>query len=109
LPRLDGRTVSARRYRQLVESFESEIGNNLSAADVSLVRQAASLTLAAEALQADIGAGKPVDTDALVRVSSEARRVLGMLHSKADKAKPAGQTLADYIAQKYAKADGGAA
>jgi hypothetical protein len=115
LPRgADGRTVSARRYRQLVESIQADLGGNLSTVDIALVRQGACLTLAAEQIQADVAAGRPIDADALVRVSSEARRILETLRSKATANKPTGPTLADYLAQKQAEkaaeaSDGGAA
>ena len=73
LPRTDGRTIHARRYRRLIETFEAELGSQLSAADAALVRQAAALTLRAEQVQADVVNGIAVDADALVRVSSEAQ------------------------------------
>jgi hypothetical protein len=102
LPRLDGRKVAARRYRQLIETFEADLGGQLSTADVALVRQTAGLTLASEMMQADVAAGKRVDPDELVRVSSEARRCLEMLRTKVVKNKPAGQdALAAHIASKY--------
>jgi hypothetical protein len=79
LPRSDGRTIAARRFRELVESFEKELGGKLSEVDQSLVRQAANLVQVSERLQADVIAGAQVDADAMVRISSEARRILGML------------------------------
>ena len=35
LPRTDGRTVAARRFRSLVEAFEAELGGQLSEVDKS--------------------------------------------------------------------------
>lgn len=100
LPRTDGRTLAARRFRALCLAFEQELGGHLSAVDQNLVRQAANLVLAAEKLQADVVSGTDVNPDALVRVSSEARRILGMLRGKAAKNKPAGPTLAEYLANR---------
>src|ERR1700722_636852 len=83
LPRVDGRLRSSRRFKELVETFAREAGGILSEVDQSLVQQAASLTLAAEMMSADVVGGKPVDVDGLVRINSEARRLLEMLRSKA--------------------------
>jgi hypothetical protein len=71
LPRADGRTIASRRFRELVESFEQELGGKLSPVEQSLVRQAASLTLAIECMQADVVAGVQIHADAMVRVSSK--------------------------------------
>jgi hypothetical protein len=104
LPRADGRTIAARRFRELVESFEQELGGNLSEVEQSLVRQAANLTQVNERLQADVVAGVQIDADAMVRISSEARRVLGMLRSKAAKNKlQAVPNLQNYLAARYGK------
>jgi hypothetical protein len=103
LPRTDGRTIAAKRFRQLCEAFTTELGGQLSEVDQNLVKQAANLVLAAERFQLDVVSGATVDSDALVRVSSEARRILGMLRSKTAKNKPAGPTLADYVARKVAE------
>jgi hypothetical protein len=105
LPRADGRTMAARRFRELVESFERELGGKLSEVDQSLVRQAANLVQVNERLQADVIAGVQVDADALVRVSSEMRRVLSVISAKAAKRKPDVPSLQDYLAAKAAKAD----
>jgi hypothetical protein len=94
LPRCDQRTIIARRYKAMVENFTHELGGSLSAADAALVCQAAALTLRAEQAQADIVNGVQVDADAMVRVSSEARRLLGMLRTKGTKNKPSGCRLA---------------
>lgn len=95
LPRSDGRTIGARRYKTLVEDFTAEIGGILSAVDQNLVKQAANLTLACERMQADVVAGLDVDADSLVRISSEARRILGMLRARAAKRKPDAPTIED--------------
>jgi hypothetical protein len=58
------------------------LGGLLGVVDQNLVRQAANLVLVAEKFQLDVVNGAEVDPDALVRVSSEACRILGMLRSK---------------------------
>jgi hypothetical protein len=101
LPRSDGRTLASRRFRHLCEALEAELGTPLSEVDQNLVRQAAGLVLAAEKFQADVVNGAEVGPDALVRVSSEARRILSTLRAKAAKNKPQGPTLQEYLATKY--------
>jgi len=51
---VDVRSAAGRRYKFLVEAYAAEIGGELSQADWTLVRQAASLMLAAERLSGDI-------------------------------------------------------
>lgn len=102
LPRTDGRSRRSRRFRDLCEAFERELGGNLNAVDQNLVRQAANMVLASENFQLDVINGADVNPDALVRVSSEARRILGMLRAKATKAKPSGDAaLKEYLARNY--------
>jgi hypothetical protein len=106
LPRIDGRTVSARRYRDLVVAYEAEVGGGLSESERSTIQQAAALSLRAEELQADLVLGKPIDNDLLVRLTGTARRILNGIKGKADDRRPAGPNLASYLAQAYpAKTD----
>jgi hypothetical protein len=104
LPRgTDGRSHRAKRFRALVTQFALELGgNDLSAADQALVKQAAHLILTSEELQEASVNGERVDADALVRVNSEARRVLQILKAKATEAKPGGpDPLQTYLAAQY--------
>ena len=66
-------------------------------------RSAAALTLTAERMQADIINGLPIDADAMIRVTSTAKRILGAISAKAAKNKPAGPDLASYLAATYPK------
>lgn len=103
LANVDGRTSSARRFRDLVAAFEGEIGGNLTAVERGLVRQAAALTLRAEQLQADVINGVSVDSDVLIRVSSTAKRILSAIGERAGKRKPAeGLDVDEYLRQKAA-------
>jgi hypothetical protein len=107
LPRTDGRTVASKRFRSLCEAFTAELGGQLSEVDQNLVKQASSLVLAAERFQVDVVNGADVDPDALVRVSSEARRILSTLRVKAAARKPApAASLADHLARRAAERDG---
>jgi hypothetical protein len=72
LPRPDGRTLPARRYKQLMREFQAEIG----------------------------GPGQVADTDEAVRLASESRRILVALKTKAETNKPVGPTLQDYLVER---------
>lgn len=99
----DGRTQYAKRFRALVASFAANLGGDLSAADQALIKQAAHLVLTSEQLQAASVSSENVAIDDIVRANSEARRAIGILEAKGAKAKPAGPTLAEHLAAKYAQ------
>ena len=105
LPRCDARTRSSRRYRVLLDELAAEVGGQLSAIDRELVAQAAGLALRAEQIRESIVAGVSVDADEAIRLTSECRRILLRLKSKAAKNKPTGATaLQDYLARKAEQA-----
>jgi hypothetical protein len=95
---VDGRSASARRFRDLVRAFRREIGDDPDEGRLALARQAAALTLQAEALQAKVAAGADVDADALVRVTNALARAVSALRAKA-KLRDAGPSLAEVLAQ----------
>ena len=107
LPRVDHRSAAARRFRDVVNSLEAELGGgDLSPADRSLVKQAAALVLQAEHMQAAIAGGEQIDTDSFIRISSEARRALNELRARAVKNKPAGHdALTEHLRSKYGVGD----
>ena len=101
MPRdLDGRTLRARKFKALVRSYASELGI-LTEPDKALIAQAAALAVHVESLQADIVAGRDVNEDTAIRLSGELRRLMAGLGARADKSKPAGPALQDYLATKY--------
>ena len=86
LPRCDGPTIAAKRYRTLVQQFSSELGAGmLSAVDAGLIRQAAAIVLQVEKMQAQIVEGIDVDPDLIIRLTSEHRRLLEILKGKGSK------------------------
>lgn len=95
---VDGRSAGARRFKDLIENFSRDLGglNRLSESEQSLIRQAASLTMRAEQLQAAIVKGEPVDPDELIRLSNTARRCLEGIQ-KREQPKP---SLADHLAKR---------
>jgi hypothetical protein len=97
---VDGRTTGARRFRDLVAAFESEIPGPLSAIEKGLVRSAAGLQLQAEQEQARIVRGEPIDPDTLIRLTGAARRILAMISAKAAKRKPEVPSLQEHLAMR---------
>jgi hypothetical protein len=99
---MDGRRSSARRFRDLIADYAREVfgrENNLTIAEVGLLRQAAALTIQAELLQAAVVRGQAVNADELIRTSSEVRRVLAALRRQhSHKSAPAGPSLSQYLA-----------
>jgi hypothetical protein len=103
LQNVDGRSSSARRFRDLVRAYEAEVAGNLTEVDRGLIRQAAALTFKAEALQSDLVNGLPVDGDQLIRLTGTAKRILSALREKASKRKPPAPTLQDHLARRAAR------
>jgi hypothetical protein len=100
---IDGRGHNARRFRDLVNAFSAGLGD-LTEVDKALIKNAATLALKMELLQADLVAGKDVDADQLIRLAGTSKRALA---SVAAKTKPvaAGQNLQDYLTAKQAARD----
>lgn len=84
LPGVDGRSVDARRYRDLAMAFADEMGGaaKLTDAEQALVRQAAFLTMQAEKLQGAAVRGEHVDLEQMTRLSNSATRALTRLGIK---------------------------
>ena len=100
---IDMRSPTARRYRDLVQAYSAEIGGDLSQSEMAMVKQAAALAIQAELMQADIVNGKLVNSDDLIRLSSEVRRILDGLGEKAGKRKPAAApNMHDHVARRAA-------
>ncbi len=99
---VDGRSASGRRFRDLIRDFSEPFGGlkTLREGDRVLVKQAAALVLRAESMQADIVSGEAVDHDSLIRLSSEARRILSSIKRRAKK--PKAPAIHKYIAGRSA-------
>lgn len=99
LANVDLRSSSARRFRDLVRSFEAELGGQLSELERGMVKQAAALSLKTEQMQEAIVRGDTVDSDALIRLSSEARRILTSLRKRTGRANAAAPSdIGDLVA-----------
>ncbi len=92
---------SVRRFNNLARQFARDLGRGdlgrLPVVEREMIRQAATL-LGAEQLQAAVVAGLPVDADELIRLSSEARRILAGLQRRSSVTEPQEPTLAEYLA-----------
>jgi hypothetical protein len=81
---IDGRSVDARRYRDVAIALADDLGgqDKLSESSKILVRQAAALTVQVEGLQSKIVAGADVDIEQLTRLSNSLSRMLHRLGLK---------------------------
>jgi hypothetical protein len=81
---VDGRSVDARRYRDLTMSLADDLGgaSSLTEAQRALVRQAAAMIVQSEKLQAEVLRGEVVDCEQLTRLANAATRILSRLGLK---------------------------
>lgn len=103
LPGVDNRLPLARRFRDLCREFAGDA--RLNEAERAQVRQAAMLTMRAEALQVAQARGELVIGDEAIRLSSEIRRILAPIAAKASaiKQNEPPQTLKEYHASRAAE------
>jgi hypothetical protein len=96
----DGRKTEARRFRDLCAALVSEYSEEraLTGTDHALIRQCAGLMVRCEQMQAAVIRDERVDEDALIRLSSEARRILGVLRRRTAKREPSAPDLRTYLA-----------
>ncbi len=91
-----GRSAEARRYGDLIEGFVADfVVQKRGALELALIRQAAALTVQAEALQTKIVRGEDIDLEQLTRLTNVLTRTLkelGLKKRRADK-----PSLADYL------------
>jgi hypothetical protein len=100
---IDGRSVDARRYRDVAIALADDLGgqDKLNESSKILVRQAAALTVQVEGLQSKIVAGGDVDLEQLTRLSNVLGRTLQRLGIR----KRVGRklTVPEYLAQRDAR------
>ena len=92
---VDGRLPAGRRFADLCRAYEAQCGGNLTVVGKMLCKQAASLSIRCEQLQADVVIGKPVAIDDLVRATSEIRRILAAVTGKPSRNQAAAPSLLD--------------
>jgi hypothetical protein len=79
LPGVDGRSERARRFKDLTSGLKRDIGRAPSAAEESLIDQAAALMIQREVMTTASALGEPIDTKELVRISGAVGRTLTAL------------------------------
>ena len=89
--KVDGRSASARRWRDIYREVCTAIGSDATPAQLQLARRCATLVVAGEAIDAQAEAGEPIDVGESVKVSGAVTRVLdalGLLDRNADDTDP---------------------
>ena len=97
---VDGRSMVARRYRDVALALADDLGgqDKLSEPSKILVRQAAALTVQVEGLQSKIVSGEDVDLEQLTRLSNALSRMLHRLGLRKPRARPA-SPLAEHFSR----------
>lgn len=98
LPGVDGRSATARRYRDLIEALISEQPHPVSEAVKLQVRAAASMQVHVEDLTARMTRGEPVPAEEMTRAANGAIRALASLSRRQPVRKRAsGAAVASYL------------
>jgi hypothetical protein len=92
---VDGRSMVARRYRDIAIALADDLGgqDRISEPSKILVRQAAALTVQVEVLQSKIVAGEDVNLEQLTRLSNVLGRTLQRLGLRKPSGNPARRAL----------------
>ncbi len=95
----DGKSVWARRHRDLVSMHVADMGgaNFLSEAQISLVKRAATIEVELEGLEGKLSKGEDIDLDAFTRAAGHLRRILETLGIKRAP-RDVTPSLAEYLA-----------
>jgi hypothetical protein len=98
---LDGRTASARRFRDLQIAYAGDLGGpeNLGEAQRALIAQTATLQVQAERVQAAVLRGEQIDAEQLTRLANSVARNLVRLGLKGNNRRDTTPSLADIIAE----------
>ena len=101
---VDGRSMMARRFREITSGIEDDLGGDLTEAQKHLTARAACLACWCEEREADLANGQDFDALQYATVSNALRRLLSDLGLER-KARDVTPDLRDYI-NKKAKANG---
>jgi hypothetical protein len=109
MPRRNTPLARRRRLNQLVKELAADLGFNYAAvtwAERGTLHQAATLLLQIERAQDQLVGGALIDSDTVIRLSSEARRLLGTLRSRYEVAgSPPWSPLRAALARSQQRAD----
>jgi hypothetical protein len=102
---VDGRSMVARRYRDVAIALADDLGgqDKLSEPSKILIKQAAAMTVQVEGLQSKIVSGEDVDIEQLTRLSNVLGRTLQRLGLKRAASKSTKLTVPEYLAQRDAR------
>lgn len=106
LPGVDGRSMIARRYRDLVRGLEAEHGGPISEAARLQIRTAASMQVHVEDMTARMARGEAVSPEEMTRASNGAIRALAAIRSSRPSARRRGtpEGLRDYLSARQPEA-----
>jgi hypothetical protein len=76
---IDGRSVMARRYRDVLAALVSDLGGDPSEAQAQIARRAATLIVWAESAESDMAAGNAIDIASFTTATNALRRLLADL------------------------------
>ncbi|MEL7788135.1 hypothetical protein AAG610_03180 [Citromicrobium bathyomarinum] len=99
---MDGRSVTYRRYRDILGQLVSDLGGDPSEAQMQIARRAASLAVWAEEQDASAANGEPLDIGTYTTASNSLRRLLADLGLER-RARDVTPSIAEYAARKAAE------
>lgn len=99
---VDGRSLMARRFREIFCGIESDLGGDLSEAQRHLVARAATLAIWCEQREAELGEGGEFDAGAYATIANALRRLLSDLGLER-RARDVTPRLSEYLAGKAAQ------
>ncbi len=96
---VDGRTLAARRYRDLFHSFVSDLGgmDAASEAQLQLARRCATMSCQAELMEIEFISGDDYDLEQYLRLVGTLSRALARLGIERKALDVTGPTLEEYI------------
>jgi hypothetical protein len=95
---IDGRSVMARRYRDVLAALVSDLGGDPSEAQAVIARRAATLAVWCEQSESDMAKGVPLDIGAFTTATNALRRLLADLGLERRMKDIGGTTLRDRLA-----------
>ena len=94
---VDGRSMMARRFREIVTGIESDLGGDLTEAQKHLAARAATLACWAEEREAELARGEQFDAAQYATIANALRRLLSDLGLER-RSRDVTPTLHDYLA-----------
>jgi hypothetical protein len=81
---IDGRSLTARRFRDLIQSYTNDLGgpDMISEGQLQLIRRAAALSIMSEAIEADLARDLDFDVNTYGQICDRLRRVVETLGLK---------------------------